>query len=360
MKTKLVYVLTCSPEGNYIEQAVLATFSARYHNPSAHIVLIVDNKTDDLISSGRDEVLKYISEKIVVPFKEDKTMMYRSRWIKTSVRNLIDGDFLFIDCDTITTRSLEEIDSFGCIVGAVPDSHLVVNEFSKALLSASKVKVEPLGIDLEKEEYYFSSGVLYVKDHPKAYTLYEKWYSIWLEGTRRGVNIDQPSLAKANIESYYLIERIPDRFNCIIYTQPDFAKDASILHFTAFRNPSWLFSDRVLGIIRKEGIADWMAPFILSPVCTYIPFRYTISKMSLWDIIGGIKGLSKAAKAYGRHIDSSFSDMRPSDRWHIKAMDLFKKKLFTLGSAACIIPAWISIKTRHSSNPTPNICAKLE
>ena len=79
MKAKLVYVLTCSPEGNYIEQAVLATFSARYHNPSAHIVLIVDNKTDELISDGRDEVLKYISEKVVIPFDEDKTMMYRSR-----------------------------------------------------------------------------------------------------------------------------------------------------------------------------------------------------------------------------------------------------------------------------------------
>ena len=214
MKTKLVYVLTCAPEGNFIEQALLAIWSARYHNPSAHIILITDDKTDGVISDGRDEILKYVSEKIVIPFEGDKTMVYRSRWIKTSARKLVDGDFLFVDCDTVTTRSLEEIDSLGCMAGAVPDSHLKVEDFGDALREASKAKVAPLGIDLDKEEYYFSSGVLYVKDTPETHLLYDQWHSIWEQGVRNGVNIDQPSLAKANIEAGHLIERIDDRYNC--------------------------------------------------------------------------------------------------------------------------------------------------
>ena len=358
MKTRLVYVLTCASEGCFIEQALLAIWSARYHNPSAHIILVVDDKTDGLISDGRDEVLKFISEKIVVPFDDDKTMVYRSRWIKTSVRELVEGDFLFVDCDTITTRSLEEVDSLGCMMGAVPDSHLAVHEFGKALMKSSKVKVAPVGINLETEEYYFSSGVLYVKDTPETHALYDRWHSIWKEGVQKGVNIDQPSLAKANIEAGHLIERIDDRFNCVMYTQPDFAKDASILHFTAFRNPSWLFSKRVLSIIREEGIKDWIVPFILDPVSTYIPFRYTISRMSCKDLTQNIILLSRSAKEYSLHIDDSFSDMNPSAPWHKKAKRFFKKKRFLLGSIACLLPSWINLKLKQTDPPVPNICSQ--
>lgn len=358
MKTKLVYVLTCAPEGNYIEQALLAIWSARQHNPSAHIVLFMDDITDGVISEGRDEILKYVSEKIVIPFDADKTMVYRSRWIKTSVRRLIDGGFLFVDCDTVTTKSLEEVDSLACRVGAVPDSHLPVKEFGKVLLKKSKAKVAPMGIDLEGEAFYFSSGVLYVKDTPEAHALYEKWHAVWLQGVQNGVNIDQPSLAKANIESGHLIERIDDRFNCVIYTQPDFAKDASILHFTAFRNPSWLFSKRVLDIIRKEGLQDWMKPFILNPVSTYIPFRYSVSRMSFNELIRSIRMMSKAARVYSRHVDGSFSDMQPSARWQKRAKGLFKKKCFFLGSVACLLPGWINIKLNRSNPPVPNVCSK--
>ena len=79
MRTKLVYVLTCAPENSFIEQAVLATFSARHFNPDAWIVLIVDDRTDSLIMQERRTVLDYISEKIVVPFEADKDMVFRSR-----------------------------------------------------------------------------------------------------------------------------------------------------------------------------------------------------------------------------------------------------------------------------------------
>ena len=59
MKTKLVYVLTCEPEATYIEQALMAVWSARYWNPDAHIVLLTDNKTSALLHAGvaRGEIL---------------------------------------------------------------------------------------------------------------------------------------------------------------------------------------------------------------------------------------------------------------------------------------------------------------
>ena len=121
MNTKLVYVLTCAPDHYFIEQALLSVYTARYYNPDATIVLIVDDLTDKLLVGIRAEILEYISEKKVKILPKEMSMMQRSRWLKTSVRNIIDGDFLFIDCDTLIARSLLEIDTIPYELSAVLD-----------------------------------------------------------------------------------------------------------------------------------------------------------------------------------------------------------------------------------------------
>lgn len=358
MKTKLVYVIACAPDKYYLEQGVIAAFSARTNNPDAEIVLIVDDKTDDLITNSRKEILEFISQKIVVPFDEECTMMYRSRWIKTSVRDLVDGDFLFIDSDTLVLKPLDEVDSFTCLMGAVPDSHLPVKDFGESLLKATKKKVAATGLDIEKEDLYFSSGVLFVKDCPETHKFYEEWHSIWLKNTEQGVGIDQPSLALANIAAGHLIERIPDGFNCVMYTEPDFAKDSSILHFTAFRNPSWLFTERIYQLVRQEGIPEWMIPFILNPVDTYIPFRYSISKMSLRDVFQSIGRIKDGARIYSQYVDADFSDMKPGNANHRIARKHFVKGRFGRGAVYCLFPAWLSLKINPKKKVSPNTCSK--
>lgn len=359
MKTKLVYVLTCTEEGNYIEQALLAIWSVRYHNPDAHILLLTDDKTNGLLVGTRGELLNYISERIVIPFEnENASMMYRSRWIKTSARELVSGDFLFIDCDTICQYPLNEIDYFDCEIGAVLDSHLRVEEYGLSLYKTTLEKVEPLGIDLSAEKSYFSSGVIYVKDTVATRNLYKYWHQYWLEGLEKGVRIDQPSFAKANIKMDHLIERIPDRYNCVMYTQPVFAKDSSILHFTTYRNPSWLFTSRVLEIIKQEGIPDWLVPFIINPIDTYIPFRYTIYKSTINELCHFMKRIAKGAKVYGERVDALFFDMQKLSKWQNRAKYLFKKKLFLFGGFCCIVPVWISTKVFKSHIPVANICSR--
>jgi len=359
MTTKLVYVLTCADDKHYIEQALMAVYSARHWTPDAYIVLLVDNRTDSLLEGKRSEILKYVSEKIIVPFEDDAlSPAYRSRFIKTSLRQRISGDFLFIDCDTITTRKLDCIDDLTCQVGAVPDSHLRVNEFGLSLLSATKANVQSMDIDLEKEDYYFSSGVMYVKDTGDTHRLYARWHALWLAGIKKGVIIDQPSLAKANIEIGHLINRMDDRFNCVMYTQPVFAKDAFILHFTAYRNPSWLFSEQVYRILQNEGIPEWLRAYILNPLSTYIPFRYTLYKSNLKNIMAFAHQIGKNARIYGKQVDSSFSGMQSANKWHKLARKFFRGKCYLFGGILCIFPAWISMRMHPANPPLANICSK--
>lgn len=309
MKTKLVYVLTCAPEATYIEQALMAVFSARHWNPDAHIVLMVDDKTDALLTGKRGEILNYISEKIVVSFEDETlTPMYRSRWIKTQVRQLIKGDFMFVDCDTITQRSLADIDNFDCEVGAVLESHLPVNEFNESLYQRAKELNATIGVDIDAEQLYFSSGVLLVRDTQKTHKLYELWHQSWMEGNEIGLKIDQPSLAKANREMGHIIQQIPDSYNCILFTRPPFVREAHILHIAAYQNPSFLFTNKVLNYVREYGIGNaWLQKMILHPCATMMPFDYNLKHSTFRQRRQWRKELVEAWKGYGEVIDKTYS-----------------------------------------------------
>ena len=311
MKTKLVYVLTCAPEATYIEQALMSVYSARHYNPDAHIVLMVDDKTDALLTGKRGEILNYISEKIVVPFEDESlTPMYRSRWIKTQVRQLIKGDFMFVDCDTITQRSLADIDNFDCEVGAVLESHLPVNNYCDSLFRAANSATSQIGVDVAAEQLYFSSGVLLVRDTKKTHKLYELWHWYWKEGNEKGVKIDQPSLAKANREIGHIINQIPDTYNCILFTRPIFIRDAHILHIAAYQNPSFLFTKQVLDYVRENGIGnEWLQKMILNPCATIMPFDYMIKHSSCKERRVWRRELAEAWKGYGKEIDAQYADL---------------------------------------------------
>ena len=235
MKTKLVYVLTCSSDSNYIEQALMAVYSARHWNPEAYIILITDNLTDQLLIGQRAAILDYISEKIVISFDDDSvSMFYRSRELKTTIRNIISGDYLFIDSDTITQKSLSDIDNFNSELGGVYDSHLKVSDYCESLFNHSQQRTKLLGVDLNEEQQYFCSGVLYVKDVPSTHKLYYLWNTYWRESYSLNLFADQPALAKANREIGHIIQLIPDTYNCLMHVQPIFAEEAQILHFSSY------------------------------------------------------------------------------------------------------------------------------
>lgn len=253
MTTKLVYVLTCSLDKFYIEQALIAVFSARHWNPDACIVLMVDDKTDALLQGKRAEILEYVSEKIVIPF-EDASLspMYRSRWIKTSVRQLVKGDFLFVDCDTIVCRSLDGIDNFDCTVGAVLESHLLVRDYCDSLRNRAVSANTRIGVDLDEEKEYYSSGVISVKDSKVSYRLFEFWHQFWLESQALGLPIDLPNNCKSRPAV------------CAVYKRISVSSVERILKL-----PQTIFANAY--IRRNKGVSE--------------SFRFTLFYLELFEIL---------------------------------------------------------------------------
>ena len=359
MVTKLVYVLTCAPEKHYIEQALISVFSARHWNPDAHIVLVVDDKTDSLLVGKRALIMDYVSEKIVVPF-ENATLspMYRSRWMKTSVRHLVEGRYLFIDCDTIVAGPLDAVDGMKMEVGAVPDALLPVKEYSRSMYAPINNRAKVVGYDLSKEEYHFNSGVMLVEASEGANKLYDLWHSCWLASTEKKLTVDQPALARANVEMDHIIQPMDVRYNCIVYTQNVFTREAKILHISSYRNPSFIFSDKVLGFIQENGLDnEWLLSSILNPCSTFLPFDYDVlhsnsKQRRMWR-----EEIARTSKGYGRVIDSSFEDFPM--RSPLRGAVLF---LFRNGMCRSAARLWMLWKRRsvivHRKNIKDNVCRK--
>lgn len=344
MKTKLVYVLTCSEDEYYIEQALMSVFSARHWNPDAHIVLLVDDQTNCLLVGKRAEILNYVSEKIVVPF-EDATLspVYRSRWIKTSVRQLVRGRYLFVDCDTIVKDSLDSVDEIQAIIAAVPDALLPVDEYSNSMFSPINKRAKIVGYDLAKERYHFNSGVMLVEENELAFQLYELWHFNWKLFAQEKLMADQPSLAKADIEMKHLIQPMDVYFNCIVYTQNCFTRQAKILHISSYRNPSYLFTKKVLDYVRNNGLKNqWIIDSILNPCATFLPFDYDVLHSDKRQRRVWIKEIAAFSKGYGKTIDPSFSDFPMQSRFRGVIVGLMRIKWNGLSAVL-----WVFWKRRH-------------
>ena len=344
MRTKLVYVLTCAPEATYIEQALISIWSARYHNSDAYIVLLVDDKTNELLFGKRAEVLEYVSEKLVIPFEDaNATMMYRSRWIKTSVRQLIEGDFLFIDCDTIVAQSLEDVDFLDCEIGAVLDSHRPVSAFQYSERINLVKFAAACNWDFSGVERYYSSGVIYVKDTEKTYKFYQLWHENYLHSSQCGVNIDQISMEKA-LQEMPIVSDIADTWNTIMFIRPKFIEQARIIHFPSLDNNSFLFSKRVLKYVKNNGLTDYLKFYILHPLQSYLP--YMKKYYTGVQFFKTVKIVVKGVRNYAKDIDSDFTDLTIPHRiapWIIK---LLRNRFYYLGTFSWLL--WIRVTGKYN------------
>jgi hypothetical protein len=358
IKTKLVYVLTSEIEKNYIEQALLSIYSARYHNPKAHISLITDDITNTFFVGKRAEILNYISEKIVVQLPKKMSALKRSRQLKTSFRNLLKGDLLFIDCDTIITCSLHEIDNYPFELGAVFEAHLKIAEYSARLFDFVQKDALLLGWDASQEEVYYNSGVIYSKDTESNKTFFEKWNQEWKNGLEKGVAIDQPSFSKANIECGHPVKRLDDIWNCLMFTQPAFAIRGKIIHCCSFNNVSYLFSKRVLTKVKNEGLNDYLIQLVLNPNNTYFPFDSILYHYQTKDYFRLIKRLRNGFVLYAKNIDPNFYDLDTTSKKRILRF-LLQNKMFLISAFFIIIYKILTINLNKKFRYVPNRSAAI-
>ena len=184
-------------------------------------------------------------------------MLFRS---KTTVRNVIDGAYLFVDTDTVICKPLDDIDSLTCDMAAVPDGHLPLSEcMFPPTNSVNKI----FKTDVSDSKYWFNSGVMFVADNEQTRKFYKRWNENWTYSCfEKGQSQDQPALLATDKEFGYIISELPGIYNAQVAMSLKYFADAAIVHwwhmsFIENQDYSPFFSLQIYKDVKKfKGLSD--------------------------------------------------------------------------------------------------------
>ena len=236
---KYVYILTSCESDLYYEQFLTSVKSLHLYNQNAHIVVLMDSITKKGLTGKRSGYENIISEIIILPTPQGLSQREISRWIKTSMKKYISGDFFFIDCDTVITCDLKYEFPREIHIGAVLDTH--VNLSKHHLDYYFRERNKKAGFSSSKTDLYFNSGVIFCRDTPESVEFFLKWHSLWLLGNKKGIHQDQPAFNQANSEMGCVITELEGEWNCqITHNGLPYLHNAKIIH--CFASSMWLYS----------------------------------------------------------------------------------------------------------------------
>lgn len=271
MKTKIVYVVASKESDIYFEQAVVSAWSCRNYNQDCEIVLVCDQDTEESIrqNGNRQKHCDLFDKILVQRFEEKQTMKERSRWMKTALREIVEGDFLYIDTDTIVCQDLSFVDNYTFNVGFVLDINADLQDTKLNAHIYDRVN-RLYGFDYSSELNYYNSGVSFVKDTEPAHRLFSHWHELWKEHRyEKDGMFDQGALNVANAKLGYVVTEMSGDMNCQVTLSIQYLHTASIVHFFnifsvagQLLNP--FFGREIYLQVKKDGLTDDIKQKILN------------------------------------------------------------------------------------------------
>jgi len=252
-----LYVLTSTPNDIYYEQFLLSASSLKLVMPDAEVVLLCDSRTKETLTGNRLEYDKLVSRTITTEAPGDMNQIEVSRWVRTSMRRLVDGDFLFLDGDTVVTDDLSSITAMNIKLGACLDKHSLIDNHSKKKNIIENNK--KLGFDSHISNRHFNGGVLFCADTPEIRKIFDRWHELWLFSRSKNIQRDQPSLNMAIYENQSLLTELDGTWNCqISHNGLPYLSNSKIIHYFATdlamnSSPFLLASGKIFKQIKQTG-----------------------------------------------------------------------------------------------------------
>lgn len=235
MKTQIVYNVISSEKDYFLEELWVSVYSLRQFHPNTRVVVMTDAPTGARIES-RPTLVSLISEVVIIQMPKGYNNDCRAREIKTNIRNLIDGDFLFIDTDTVICKPLDEVDDLPVKnLAMVPELHgPFKNHFCYESTYQDVIRI--FGTDCSDSYYWFNSGCMFVRDNESTRRFFADWKKNWtFSAFEKKENSDQRALLKTDHDYGYIIESLPDVYNCQVALSIQYFFDAKIVHFWHMR-----------------------------------------------------------------------------------------------------------------------------
>jgi hypothetical protein len=250
------FVLTAKHLGLYADMAAVAALSVRRLHAQARIVLVTDEPTARAIDRRRHALRNIVSEIIVQPTGTDDPFI-SSRHLRTVLRKLIKGDYLYLDSDVVAVRPLD------CGWPKRADLAMARDRNRRGITPLALPGIEKLRAKLGWEfrmDRYLNAGVMFVRDTPGAHAFYAEWHRRWKQTLSLGMWQDQWSLNTASNTDIATIAILPDRDNWVTHSTAMLRGRARIFHFFASTYGDEIPDNMLLGHLisrfQRDGALD--------------------------------------------------------------------------------------------------------
>ena len=251
---KYVYVVSSTERDYFAELAAVSMASLRLASTTVQIVVFTDRQTSTVNSPGV-AAIRDASDDFIVVDCPGITPLHRSRFLKTSIRSLTSGRFVYLDSDTIILKSPDTIWAIDCDVAASLD--VAPNGESHSSLRA--LPLTNATHETTRSLRYLNAGVMYFADSSAAHAVGEQYRSDWSQSLQTtGRPNDQPSFNRAAHIAGARLHVLPASYNAQISMNPLLLRGAKILHF--FTKDLESRDDTIAHIaarrLKSEGILD--------------------------------------------------------------------------------------------------------
>jgi len=228
---KVVYVLVSQTTDHFTEMCLLSIECMKRYSPGLYIELVMDEKTKHSLVGYRGKVLTLVDNYHVLGISGDNNGLV-SRMIKTQLRSIVEGDYLYIDIDAFPMKKLDSIYDSQYDISMVYDMNVSPDKF--IFHDYEREIFDVMQWELPKE--YFNSGVMFVKDNERVHRFYENWYSIWSESSKGGLHKDQPPMHEAIRVTKIKVGVLEPVWNVLVTLHKGrVAKNAKIYHVSTVR-----------------------------------------------------------------------------------------------------------------------------
>lgn len=237
MNKSVCYVLITDGRGPYAAMTYLSASCLRLVSPSIQIYLFTDPDSIRHLEANDQPLLEACDRVQIIDIPAGFDPTRANRYIKTKLRELMDGRILYLDSDTLPVRPLDDL------FLETADFAACIDQTSLTHALEVKEKVLPDGVEPIYERFgwkapprrYYNGGVLFSNDTAAARDFYSLWHRRWMGCQDEGLPLDQPSLNSSINESAMKVKTLGHEYNAISKPRIRLNVDVRLYHYFAGR-----------------------------------------------------------------------------------------------------------------------------
>jgi hypothetical protein len=334
-RPKFCYVLTTTGHDLFADMTYASAAFLRHAYPEGEIVCLCDAQSHHALAEARHPLLELIdrSQAVATP---NGPAGFRNRFVKTQMRLILEGDFVYFDSDTLVVDRIDEILSCPAPLAGVPDPAAV--DDPSGVDPYGQTVFETMGWQMPSGAY-INGGVLLMRDCEPTRRFARLWHEKWKDWSRRGRHTDQQSLNSALADSGIEYGVLENRFNAQVNGRPSLCLEpVAVWHLYSSHHDNEVMGvpttilDEAITRFRSEGRLTpdvihelsqwpfpWRTPWVLD---RWFVKRFVIRRNNLpWDGAARYWLAERRLKAVKTHLRDRYRGLKW--RWKI----LFQRAL---------------------------------